>query len=83
MNKSELTRKQKRALTWTLHAQESHIDPVVRKNFIQTIREFQRLLAELWAAETITATQIVTLTDLERKLEKLHSESRYIALRPA
>lgn len=82
MNKSELTRKQKRALTWTVHAQEPHIDPATQQKFMQTIREFQRMLAELWAAETITVTQVANLADLERKLEMLHTESRYIALKP-
>jgi hypothetical protein len=79
MNKPDLTRKQKRLITWQKHASESGINEETREEFVSMMNKYKELLADIWGSEEVSEGACKALDTLERELEELHTASRFIA----
>ncbi|WKZ57023.1 MAG: hypothetical protein QY326_09860 [Bdellovibrionota bacterium] len=75
MNKSLLSRKQKRLQSWTRFLSSIEA-PDVRQRMERTLREFHNVLVRAWESEDATDRYDAEILDLERQLESLDEEAR-------
>lgn len=76
MNLTDLARKHKRARDWLIFAEDSLSDPVMKKQIVSEVRNYEQLLTNLWRQGDISESDSSRVVELEHKLQELHEEAR-------
>ena len=76
MELTDLAAKQKRIAVWKAYAENEVQEPGLRQRTLDRLREFSRVLAEVWTKQLISDSDQTRITSLERELQSLNEEAR-------